>query len=147
MHRLPLISAVAFSANPLQDGAGVLDEVGLAGLGLGEAGVEAHDALGGAVGGDVDVDGVLDDVPRDALEAGRGGQGTLVLEDRGVLEVVLEQGEVEGAGLAGAAGGGDGVDVQEDAAEEEVALEEATDLDGEADDGKRTVCEVDVSGC
>ena len=82
------------------------EQVDLAGVVLGVAGVELDNRLDLAERGHVDEEGLRDQVPGDLLVAGRRGEGARVLVQLGAGHVLGDLGEVEGAGGGGVAGGG-----------------------------------------
>ena len=120
--------------------AGVLDQVGLARVVLGIPGVELHHALSLAESRDIDVDGIRDHVPGDTLVAGRGSQGAGVLVDVGLLDVGLQGGEVEGAGLGLGSGRGDLVDVGKDGGHDVAGGLDIGNLDHEANNSQVLFC-------
>lgn len=85
---------------------------------LSVARVELHNVLGSAIGGNIDIDGVADNVEDNTLVARRCGQRATVPEDLRAASVVDELGKVEGTSVANGAGLGDSIDVLEDAVEE-----------------------------
>lgn len=111
----------------------VLQQVDLPGSVLHVPSIKLHDAFNLLKGEHVDRDRLPDDIPPDALGAGRRGQRTPVLVDVALAQVLRQATEVERACVSGRAGRGHLVYALKDAVDDLVVV--LIQLDEEADDG------------
>ena len=105
---------------------------------LGVASVELEHLLDGVEALDVQRQGLGAEEPSDALTAGRGGEGAIVLVDAVGVKVGSQTGEVKVTGLGVGTRGSNVLNVSEDRVEQRSGVAELGQLEDEANDGDRT---------